>query len=267
MPEIPCSGARKEVQVENAFVLLEIQNNVGIVKLNHGPTNAINLDLVNQMADILRKAKIDPQIQGLVVTSHNDKFFSIGFNIPELIDLSLDDLSHFYKSFNLLCLELYTLPKPTIAAITGHAIAGGCILALCCDYRFIAQGRKLMGLNEIKLGLPVPYVADCILRNLVGLKHARQILEGGDFYLPEVSSQTGLVDQVLPLEGVITEAIGRVEITGSFPREAFAAIKRNRVEGIEKQILEKLEEKEQIFIQCWISAAGQKLLREAVTKF
>jgi len=204
--------------VENTFVQLEIQNNVGIVKLNHGPTNAINLDLVNQMADILRNARINPQIRGLVLTSHNDKFFSIGFNIPELIE-------------------------------------------------FIAQGRKLMGLNEIKLGLPVPYVADCILRNLVGLRYAREILEGGDFYLPEVSSQIGLVDQVLPLEGVITEAIERVETTGSYPGEAFVAIKQNRVEGIEKQILEKLEEKEQIFIQCWFSAAGQKLLREAVSKF
>lgn len=253
--------------MENTFVQLEIQNNIGIVKLNHGPTNAINLDLVNQMADVLHTARIDPQIRGLVLTSHNEKFFSIGFNIPELIELPLDDLRRFYKSFNQMCLRLFTLPKPTIAAVTGHAIAGGCILALCCDYRFIAQGRKLMGLNEIKLGLPVPYVADCILRNLLGLRYARQILEGGDFYLPEVSSQIGLVDQVLPLEGVITEAIERVETTGSYPGEAFVAIKRNRVEGIEKQILEKLDEKEQIFIQCWFSVAGQKLLREAVSKF
>jgi enoyl-CoA hydratase/carnithine racemase len=249
------------------LILMETQDGVGIVKLNHGPTNAINLDLVDQLSNILRRVKVYRQIRGLVLTSSNDKFFSIGFNIPELIDLSQDDLRNFYSSFNRVCVDLYTLPKPTIAAITGHAIAGGCILALCCDYRFIAQGRKLMGLNEIKLGLPVPFVADCILRNLVGSLHAREIMDSGDFYLPEASSQLGLVDQVLPVEGVITEAIESVETLASYPEDAFAAIKQNRVEGIEKQILARLEEKEEIFLQCWFSAQGQRLLKEAVSKY
>jgi enoyl-CoA hydratase/carnithine racemase len=253
--------------MERQHVLMETQDRVGIVRLNHGSTNAINLDLVKHLSDILQEAKDEPQIHSLVLTSSNDKFFSIGFNVPELIELSEEDLRIFYKTFNRTCIELYTLPKPTVAAITGHAIAGGCILALCCDYRFIAQGRKLMGLNEIKLGLPVPFVADCILRSLVGIRHAREIMEGGDFYLPEVSSQMGLVDQVLPLEGVITEAGEQAETIGSYPENAFAAIKRNRVEEIEKQILDKLEEKEQIFVECWFSDTGQKLLRDAISKF
>ena len=253
--------------MESSLVLFEIRNNVGVVKLNHGPTNAINLNLVGHMTEILREVKADQRIRGLVLTSSNDKFFSIGFNIPELIELPRDDLVNFYNSFNKLCIDLFTLPMPTIAAITGHAIAGGCILTLCCDYRFIAQGRKLMGLNEIKLGLPVPYVADCILRNLVGIRHAREIMEGGDFFLPEASSQMGLVDQVLPLEGVITEAVEQVEAIGAHPKDAFTAIKRNRVEIIEKQILDKLDEKESVFIQCWYSEVGQKLLRDAISKF
>jgi enoyl-CoA hydratase/carnithine racemase len=253
--------------MEEQLVLLETQDRVGILKLNHGPTNAINLDVVNKLSDILRGVRADRQIRGLVLTSSNDKFFSIGFNIPELIELPQDDLMNFYSSFNRMCIGLYTLPKPTIAAVTGHAIAGGCILTLCCDYRFIAQGRKLMGLNEIKLGLPVPFVADCILRNLVGIRHAREIMDSGDFYLPEVSSQMGLVDQVLPLEGVITEAIEKVETISSYPESAFAAIKRNRVEEIEKQLMAELKKKEQIFTQCWFSDAGQNLLRDAISKF
>jgi enoyl-CoA hydratase/carnithine racemase len=253
--------------MDEPLVLLETQGKVGIVKLNHGLTNAINIDLVNQLSDILQRVKVDRQIRGLVLTSSNEKFFSNGFNIPELIELSSDDLRYFYSTFNQMCVDLYTFPRPTIAAVTGHAIAGGCILALCCDYRFIAQGRKLMGLNEIKLGLPVPYVADCILRNLAGWRNAREIMDSGDFYLPEVSSQLGLVDQVLPLEGVISEAMELVDNIGSFPEDAFMAIKRNRVEDIQGQILEKLEEKEKIFIQCWFSAEGQRLLKEAVSKF
>ena len=124
-----------------------------------------------------------------------------------------------------------------------------------------------MGLNEIKLGVPVPFVADCILQNLVGSRHAREIMEVGDFYLPEVSSKMGLVDRVLPLEEVITEAAEKVKTIGSYPENAYAAIKQNRVEETRKQILAVLKEKEQTFIQCWFSDAGQKLLRDAITKF
>jgi len=137
------------------------------------------------LAGIIEKIKHDANVKGIVLTSSNEKFFSIGFDIPGLFEFSKEDLSNFYRSFNQLSIALNTLPKPTIAAITGHAIAGGCILALCCDYRFIAEGRKLMGPNEIKLGVPIPYPADCILRSLVGTRNAREITDNGDFYEPE----------------------------------------------------------------------------------
>ena len=253
--------------MDNKLVLLEVQDNVGIVKLNHGVTNAINLDLVNELSDSIQKAKSEFRLRGLVFTSSNDKFFSIGFNLPELIELPEEDLRHFYASFNQMCIELLTFPRPTIAAISGHAIAGGCILALCCDYRFIAEGHKLMGLNEIKLGLPVPYVADCILRSLVGIRHAREITDTGEFYQPEASLQMGLVDAILPLEDVLANALEKACIIGSYPENAFATIKRNRIEEIEEQIRAKLEEREQIFLSSWFSKPAQESLQEAAANF
>ena len=253
--------------MDNKLVLLEVQDNVGIVKLNHGVTNAINLDLVNELSDSIQKAKSEFRLHGLVFTSSNDKFFSIGFNLPELIELPEQDLRHFYTSFNQMCIELLTFPRPTIAAISGHAIAGGCILALCCDYRFIAEGHKLMGLNEIKLGLPVPYVADCILRSLVGIRHAREITDTGEFYQPEASLQMGLVDAVLPLEDVLANALEKACLIGSYPENAFATIKRNRIEEIDDQIRAKLEEREQIFLSSWFSKPAQESLQEATANF
>ncbi|MFH2057592.1 MAG: enoyl-CoA hydratase-related protein [Pseudomonadota bacterium] len=70
----------------------------------------------------------------------------------------------FFQRFNQLTLDLYTLPLPTACAISGHAIGGRNILALTGDYRFMAEGKKRIGLNEIQLGVPVPYLADLILR-------------------------------------------------------------------------------------------------------
>jgi len=249
------------------MITTDFHDNVMIVKLNRGVTNALNLELVNQLTEILQKTKQAPDVHGLVLCSSNDKFFSIGFDIPQLIELERPDFQVFYRAFNRMCLDLYTLPKPTAAAITGHATAGGCILALCCDYRFIAEGRKLMGLNEIKLGVPVPYLADCILRSIVGVRYARDIMDSGDFYSPGQSLQMGVVDQVLPLEQVRSQSIEKVKLLGSPSPGAFALIKRNRVETLEAQALARQEEKEKSFIQCWYSDQARKGLKVAMETF
>ncbi|MCK4251846.1 enoyl-CoA hydratase/isomerase family protein, partial [candidate division WOR-3 bacterium] len=185
------------------MIRIEHYNNVAIVKLDRNVTNALNLELVTKLDETLHKVKKDSNIHSLVLTSSNEKFFSIGFDIPQLFELSKNDFKVFYKAFNRVCMELYTLPKLTIAAITGHAVAGGCILALCCDYRFIADGRKKMGLNEIKLGVPVPYLADCVLRQIVGFRNAREIMDTGEFYESEKLLQMGMVDLILPLDQLL----------------------------------------------------------------
>jgi enoyl-CoA hydratase/carnithine racemase len=251
----------------NMSIQVEMHGQVEMLSLDRSTTNAIDLALVQELTAVLREVKADPAIRALILRSANDKFFSIGFDIPHLIERSEKELAAFYKAFNQMCLDLYILPKPTLAAIEGHAIAGGCILALCCDYRFIAEGRKLMGLNEIKLGLPVPYVADSILRNLVGIRYAREIMDTGDFYPPQTSLQMGLVDHVLPMEELQSFAMKRAKSLAAHPSQAFSMIKHNRTEMVESQIRTRLEEKEQRFIESWFSAEAQVLLREAMAKF
>ena len=249
------------------LIRVEHCDKVAILKLNRGITNALNLQLLNQLAKNLQKLRSDSDVQGLVLSSSNDKFFSIGFDIPQLFELTKKDFRVFYQTFNRVCMDLYTLPKPTIAAITGHAIAGGCILTLCCDYRFIAEGRKLMGLNEVKLGIPVPYPGDCILHKVVGTRNAREILDAGEFYPPKESLKLGMVDQVLPSNHVLPKSIEKAKFLGGLPQGAFGVIKRNRIETVETQILTHLAEKERLFMKCWYSVEARELLKKAIKKF
>ena len=248
-------------------ISVDYQDTVAIVKLNRGVTNVLDMELVIELDALLERIEHDASVSALVLGSSNDKFLSIGFDIPRLFELPRQDFSTFFSEFNRVCLSLYTLPKPTIAAIMGHAVAGGCILALCCDYRFIAEGRKLMGLNEIKLGVPVPYLIDCVLRYTVGTRYARQIMDTGEFYGPEDSLRMGLVDEVLPVGEVMAKAAERARLLGAWPREAFAMIKRNRVEEIEQRVLAQREEKERLFVDCWYSDEARQRLREAIDKF
>ncbi|UCD36837.1 MAG: enoyl-CoA hydratase/isomerase family protein [Fidelibacterota bacterium] len=245
----------------------EHEANVVFLELNHGVTNAINSQVVQELSESIQAVKSNPNIHAVVLTSSNDKFFSIGLDIPALIDLDEQDFTVFYKSFNRLCLDLFALPKLTIAAITGHAVAGGCILALCCDYRFVAEGRNLMGLNEIKLGVPVPYPADCILRNLVGDRNARDIMYHGEFYPPEDAFQLGLVDRIPPEEQLRPTVIKTAETLGADSPTAFQLIKRNRVEPIITRVHAGLEEREQLFVERWYSDFTRGKLREAIEKF
>lgn len=249
------------------MISTDYHNTVAIVKLDRGTINALNLELLRELGETLHGVQQDSSVHSLVVASSNEKFFSIGFDVPQLFELTEEDFGVFYRAFNQVCLDLHRLPKPTIAAITGHAVAGGCILALCCDYRLISEGRKLMGLNEIKLGVPVPYLADCVLRNLVGVRVAREMTDSGEFYESAELLRMGIVDQVLPLERVLPESIAKAGSLGSLPQEAYAVIKQNRVEVVEAQVQAQLEEKAQSFIKCWYSAETRTRLKEAMEKF
>jgi len=124
-----------------------------------------------------------------------------------------------------------------------------------------------MGLNEIKLGVPVPYPGDCILRQIIGARHAREMMSTGGFYRPRELLEMGVVDRILPLDQVIQKSIEKAEMLGALPCEPFKAIKRNRVESIEAEVQEHLAERENFFLDCWHSEETRKRLREAIKKF
>jgi enoyl-CoA hydratase/carnithine racemase len=249
--------------------LLQIEQHkeIEVIKLSRGVINSIDMNLVQQLTETLEKAKADPKIRGLILSSANDKFFSIGFDIPYLYNLTEKEFASFYHSFNSLCLSLYTFPKPTIAALTGHAIAGGCILALCCDQRLIAEGRRLIGLNEIKLGVPVPFIAECILRQIMDGRIVRQVVEGGGFYAPFEALRIGLVDESRPYDHLLSTAIEKISQLTSNSPNALAAIKQSRTMGVEKLIETHLKDREKIFIQNWFSEEARKLLKDTFSKF
>jgi enoyl-CoA hydratase/carnithine racemase len=250
-----------------SFMKTERKGSVAILQLHREVTQAIDLQLVHQLAESLAQLKSDAEVNSLVLCSSNAKFFSIGFHIPTLYSLRRKGFQIFYQAFNRFCIDLYTFPKPTIAAITGHAIAGGCILALCCDYRYIAQGRKLMGLNEVKLGVPVPYPGSCILRDLIGTRHSRELEDFGGFYEPEHALRIGLVDKILPVESVVPSSIETANVLGTMPHQAFQCIKKNRVETTRAHIEKHLVEKEDLFLECWFSEEARHKLKEAMEKF
>lgn len=248
-------------------VQIRVDGGVAIVELGLGSKNPLSPELVARLSGMLHRLEADTLTRGLVLTSGSERYFCIGFDLPHLLGLPQAEFAAFYRAFNLMCLRLYTLSKPTAAAISGHATAGGCILALCCDRRLMAAGRKLIGLNEIKLGVPVPYAADRILRETVGARNARRVVESGEFYGPEAALELGLVDEVLGGPELVRRAVEYVRGLGSMPGEAFAEIKRSRTGAVERQIRARLDETDRAFLECWYSPAARQRLTEAMSRF
>lgn len=240
---------------------------VAVLKLAHGATNPLNPDLVGQLSADLEKIAGDPAVRGMVLASASLKFFSLGLAVPELLGLPEDELTRFFRAFNELSIELLTIPLPTVAAITGHAVAGGCVLALCCDYRFVADGRRLMGLNEIKLGVPVPLPGECALLAAVGERTAREIIDSGEFYEPADSLRMGLCDRVLPEEEVLRAAVEHAARLGSRPRQTTRTVKEGRLAPMLARLRGESTARERTFLRCWQSAETQALLKEAAAKF
>ncbi|MDX1708435.1 MAG: enoyl-CoA hydratase/isomerase family protein, partial [Desulfobacterales bacterium] len=196
-----------------------------------------------------------------------DKFFCIGLDLPGLLQLGRTEMSQFYGMLNQALVDLYTLPLPTASAIAGHATAGGAVLALTTDFRFAVSGRKLIGFNEVKIGLPVPGLADLILRQLIGDRRATDMIFNGEFLELHQAYKFGLVDGVVSAEDVESQALAKIAALAQMPSGVLALVKKHRVDGVRSRYERMRQSDADGFLDCWFKPSVQALLYEAATKF
>ena len=246
------------------MVVLEDKGPVAVLRLANGVTNAIGPRLVEELSAEIASAR--SRCRGLVLAG-NSKFFSIGLDVPNLLVLDRKGMADFWNRFEDLVLALYTLPIPTACAICGHATGGGAILALACDFRFVADGKKLMALNEVKIGLPVPYLADLMLRQIVADRVAVEMEFCSAFLGPNEAKAAGLVDLVCDETAVETAASEKMRELAALPPTAFALTKQHRTRQIPVRFNAVREDLNRAFMDCWFAPATQTLLKQAAQKF
>jgi enoyl-CoA hydratase/carnithine racemase len=245
-------------------VTLEAHDAVAVLRLNNGVTNAISPGLLDDLVRELKRIK--SEYKGMVLAG-GEKFFCIGFDLPALLQLDRTDMIEFYTRFNEVILDLYTLPVPTACAINGHATAGGAIFAISSDFRLVSMGRRFIGLNEIKIGVPVPYLPDLILRQLVGDRCATEMMYSGKFVEPEEAKRIGLVDDVFESKDLEEKAVAKIAELTALPPYGFPTIKNYRVEAVKSRYEEMRSADIDLFLKCWFDPSVQELLSEAAKKF
>lgn len=245
-------------------VQIETKDDIAIVRLANGVTNPASSQLVDDLSAALDEIKDNKK--GMVLTG-GEKFFCIGLNLPELIKLDRAGMTDFMTRFNKVNLKLYTLPMVTACAIVGHAPAAGTVFALNCDYRFAAEGKKLLGLLEITLGIPVPYLTELILRQVVQNREANDLVYTGEFINPIRGKEINLIDEVYPQVEVEQKTIEKVMSIANLPNQAIKAMKNTKTEAIRLKFNKYFTMHNDVFIDCWFSKESQRLLDEAIEKF
>ncbi|MDM9631122.1 enoyl-CoA hydratase/isomerase family protein [Robiginitalea aurantiaca] len=182
-----------------------------ILQLNRGKVNAINHEMVMELRQVFQDLENDPEVRGAILTGQ-PHFFSAGLDLIELIRYDKKQISSFFEDFGALYLQLVRFPKPFISAITGHAPAGGCVLAVTSDNRIMAEGDKyVIGLNEVAVNIQISQNLTEAYAFWMGDGLASRYILEGKLLSGAEAHASGLVDELLPLEYVLERAEAKMK--------------------------------------------------------
>lgn len=175
------------------------------LRLNRPPVNALSPALLRALRNQLKRAAED-EVGGLVF-SGQPGIFTAGLDVPTLLNLNESEMGDFWIDFHGSMEDIARSPIPIVAAITGHSPAGGSVLVIFCDYRIAARGDFQMGLNEVRVGLPVsPHILQAYGR-LVGPHNMEKLAMTGTMVSPERALNLGLVDELTTVDETVPRAI------------------------------------------------------------
>lgn len=235
---------------------------VAVLRLNAGKANAIGPGFLRQLNDLLDQVA-DARAVVLIGTG---KAWSAGLDLPSLVGLDRPAMRDFMRVFGDTMLRVLTLPVPVVAAINGHAIAGGCVLTLMADVRWMAAGTARIGLNETQLGLGLPAeVIEPLRLRLPASSWLPIALEGG-LHLPQDALRLGLVDAVVDAADLEAGAVARAAELGKIPQAGFAQVKAALLRPTLQACAQQREAEQERWLDTWFGPAAQERVRQAVAK-
>ena len=227
------------------FVSMDVVDRVATITLNRPKMNALSLQMQREIRDAALDASSMPDV-GAVVLYGGPKVFAAGADVKEMADMSFQDMAQHSRGLQASFTAIAAIPKPTIAAITGYALGGGCELALCCDLRVAADNARL-GQPEILLGIIPGAGGTQRLSRLVGPSRAKDLIFSGRFIDAPEALAIGLVDRVVAPEDVYSNAHAWAVELARGPGLALAAAKGAIDAGLETDLATGLEIERQAF--------------------
>jgi enoyl-CoA hydratase len=212
------------------FVTTEVRDKVATIRLERPPMNPLSLQVQGEIRDAARELSADPEV-GAVILYGGPDVFAAGADVKEMVDMDYQAMARASVALQGAFDAVAAIPQPTIAAITGYALGGGCELALCCDMRIAADNAKL-GQPEILLGIIPGAGGTQRLPRLVGVAKAKELIFTGRFVGAEEALSIGLVNQVVPAADVYDTAVALAARIAKGPAMALRAAKQVIDDGL-----------------------------------
>ncbi|MBC8069987.1 MAG: enoyl-CoA hydratase/isomerase family protein [Deltaproteobacteria bacterium] len=243
---------------------IERDGELALVRMEAGKANSMNREMLAKLLELFRELE-DSDARGVVITG-DGRSFCAGLALTTLIDLDRGSMRGFIDAFSETMTRLFRLGLPVVAAIDGHAIAGGCVLAAQCDVRIAAEGAARIGINEVQLGIGVPSVVLEPMRLLLPPASFVPVALEGKLFTPSEAKQVGLVDEVVAPTQLLPRAIERARELAAVPGEAFAQVKLGWRRGALDAIARDNDDVRERWLDTWFSADAQQRLRAVVER-
>ena len=202
------------------FVRLEVNDGIGTIRLDRPKMNAISLQVQAELRAACAEATERDDVRAVIVYG-GERLFAAGNDVAEMAEMSYADMVKATRGVSQAATAIAEIPKPTVAAVTGYALGGGCELTLACDIRIAAENATF-GQPEVLLGIIPGAGGTQRLTRLVGPSKAKDLIFTGRFVKADEALAIGLVDKVVPAESVYDEAVAWA---GQFKNAAALAIR------------------------------------------
>lgn len=243
------------------MITREDAGDIAVLRLSHGKVSALDIDLCHAIVNALDGFATD-DFRAVVLTGTGSAF-SAGVDLFKVMNGGAGYLRRFLPAMEALFRALLEFPKPLVAAINGHAIAGGCIMAAACDHRVMSEGDARIGIPELVVGVPFPTLPFEIVRARVSAPDFRQLIFSGRTVLAPEALRLGLIDEIAAPQVLIPrarEAAGRL---ASIPSITFELTKRTFTEPLFERVRAGAA-LNAVAIEAWSSAAVQDRIRAYV---
>lgn len=259
------SAAAATATATPRFVDVQRDGRVATVRLQRPPANAIHGPLLTELIAAIDELE-GSDVDGFVLLGRPG-LFSAGLDLPTLLQLDRDGMAAFWRDFSTTFLRLWQTELCMVAAIEGHAPAGGTVLCLAADHRVMADGPYRMGLNEVAVGLAVPRFLCQVAVARLGQRNAERLLTTGSLVTPAEALAAGFVDEVVAQDDVVATSIAMLQARLAVPDKARRATKAALRAPLGDAIARGNDTEIESFLESWFAPHCQRELRATVERF
>lgn len=248
------------------FIEFEVEDGIGIARMNKPPANTYNYDFMKELDDVIEAVRFDDDVKVAVLTSKLEKFFSAGADIGMLNESEPDYKAMFCLRCQETLVRMENTPKIWLAAINGHCVGGGLEIALATDIRVMGRDSGQIGLPEVNLGVLPGTGGTQRLPRLVGKSVALDMMITGKTVSPDEALQIGLVNYVFDRDELWDKTLDYAKTLASGPSRAVGLIKRSVTEGLEVPLKQGLALERELQNRLFITEDAKEGLKAFVEK-